>query len=160
AVAAAVVALLFARLPKAGLAAASWIVAWLAATALSSLTWFFGGTEGLVVTAGPAPTGHYEIALSLTALAGIGFAALARSPLGLGLGAARDREAAATALGLPVERLRVIAFAVAGGAGGLAGALGVELAGIGDPSQYGPYLSFKLFVVVLVGGAVAPLGAT
>jgi branched-chain amino acid transport system permease protein len=52
------------------------------------------------------------------------------------------------------------AFAVSGAAAGLAGALGVELAGIGDPSQYGPYLSFKLFVVVLVGGAIAPLGAT
>ena len=59
-----------------------------------------------------------------------------------------------------MQRLRVTAFAVSGAAAGLAGALGVELAGIGDPSQYGPYLSFKLFVVVLVGGAVAPLGAT
>ena len=49
---------------------------------------------------------------------------------------------------------------MSGAAAGLAGALGVELAGIGDPSQYGPYLSFKLFVVVLVGGALAPLGAT
>jgi branched-chain amino acid transport system permease protein len=59
-----------------------------------------------------------------------------------------------------VRRLRVAAFTVSGAAGGLAGALGVELAGVGDPSQYGPYLSFKLFVVVLVGGAFAPLGAT
>jgi len=157
---AALVALLFVRLPRAGLAAATWIVAWLVATALESLGWFFGGTEGLVVTAGPSPAGHYELALVLTALAGVGFAALARSPLGLGLAAARDRQAAAAACGLPVQRLRVTAFAVSGAAAGLAGALGVELAGIGDPSQYGPYLSFKLFVVVLVGGAVAPLGAT
>jgi ABC-type branched-subunit amino acid transport system ATPase component len=34
----------------------------------------------------------------------------------------------------------------------------VQLAGIGDPSQYGPFLSFRLFVVVLVGGALSPLG--
>jgi branched-chain amino acid transport system permease protein len=157
---AALVALLFARLPRVGIAAATWIVAWLVASALESLGWFFGGTEGLVVTAGPAPAGHYELALALTVLAGLGFAALARSPLGLGLAAARDREAAAVACGIPVERLRMTAFAVSGAAGGVAGALGVELAGIGDPSQYGPYLSFKLFVVVLVGGAFAPLGAT
>ena len=157
---AALVAVLFARLPRAGIAAATWIVAWLVAAALESLGWFLGGTEGLVVTAGPAPTGHYELALALTALAGLGFAALARSPLGLGLAAARDRGAAASAVGIPVQRLRLTAFAVSGGAAGLAGALGVELAGIGDPSQYGPYLSFKLFVVVLVGGAFAPLGAT
>jgi ABC-type branched-subunit amino acid transport system ATPase component/ABC-type branched-subunit amino acid transport system permease subunit len=157
---AALIGLLFVRLPRAGIAAATWIVAWLVAAALGSLGWFFGGTEGLVVTAGPSPARHYELALALTALAGLGFAALARSPLGLGLSAARDREAAAAALGVPVQRLRVTAFAVSGAAGGLAGALGVELAGIGDPSQYGPYLSFKLFVVVLVGGAFAPLGAT
>jgi len=157
---AALVGVLFVRLPRAGLAAATWIVAWLVATALASLNWFFGGTEGLVVTAGPAPAGHFELALALTALAGAGFAALARSPLGLGLAAARDREAAAAACGIPIHRLRITAFAVSGAAAGLAGALGVELAGIGDPSQYGPYLSFKLFVVVLVGGAVAPLGAT
>ena len=160
AVAAALVAVLFVRLPRAGIAAATWIVAWLVAAALGSLGWFFGGTEGLVVTAGPSPAGHYELALALTALAGLGFAALARSPLGLGLAAARDREAAAAGYGLPVQRLRVTAFAVSGAAAGLAGALGVELAGVGDPSQYGPYLSFKLFVVVLVGGAIAPLGAT
>jgi ABC-type branched-subunit amino acid transport system ATPase component/ABC-type branched-subunit amino acid transport system permease subunit len=157
---AALVALLFVRLPRAGIAAATWIVSWLVAAALESLGWFFGGTEGLVVTAGPSAAGHYELALALTALAGLGFAALARSPLGLGLAAARDREPAAAGYGIPVERLRVTAFAVSGAAAGLAGALGVELAGIGDPSQYGPYLSFKLFVVVLVGGAIAPLGAT
>jgi branched-chain amino acid transport system permease protein len=157
---AAVVALLFVRLPRAGIAAATWIVAWLVAAALETLGWFLGGSEGLVVTAGPSPAGHYELALALTALAALGFAALARSALGLGLAAARDREAAAAACGIPVQRFRVTAFAVSGAAAGLAGALGVELAGIGDPSQYGPYLSFKLFVVVLVGGAVAPLGAT
>jgi ABC-type branched-subunit amino acid transport system ATPase component/ABC-type branched-subunit amino acid transport system permease subunit len=160
ALAAAFVALLFVRLPPAGVAAATWIVAWLVAAALDSLGWFLGGAEGLVVTAGPSPAGHYELALALTVLAVVGFAALARSPLGLGLAAARDRGAAAAGYGLPLQRLRVTAFAASGAAAGLAGALGVELAGIGDPSQYGPYLSFKLFVVVLVGGAVAPLGAT
>jgi ABC-type branched-subunit amino acid transport system ATPase component/ABC-type branched-subunit amino acid transport system permease subunit len=160
AISAVLVALLFVRLPRAGIAAATWIVAWLVAAALESLGWFFGGTEGLVVTTGPSPAGHYELALALTAVAGLGFAALARSPLGLGLAAARDREAAAGGFGISVRRLRVTAFAVSGAAAGLAGALGVELAGIGDPSQYGPYLSFKLFVIVLVGGAIAPLGAT
>jgi ABC-type branched-subunit amino acid transport system ATPase component/ABC-type branched-subunit amino acid transport system permease subunit len=151
--------LAFARLPRAGIAASTWIVSWLVAAALTSITWVLGGTQGLVVSGGPTPGQHYELALGLTILAGLGYAALARSPLGLRLAAARDREAAAVAIGIPVLRLRVAAFAVSGAAGGLAGALAVQLAGIGDPSQYGPYLSFKLFVVVLVGGAVAPLGA-
>ena len=42
---------------------------------------------------------------------------------------------------------------------GLAGALAVQLAGVADPASYGPYLSFKLFVIVMVGGALAPVGA-
>lgn len=159
AIAGTVVGTLFARLPRAGIAAATWVVSWLVAFALQSLTWFLGGTQGLVVTGGPTPAQHYELALALTALAGLGYAALARSPLGLQLAAGRDREAAAVALGLPVARARVAAFGLSGGAAGLAGALGVQLAGIGDPAQYGPYLSFKLFVVVLLGGALAPLGA-
>jgi branched-chain amino acid transport system permease protein len=150
--------LLFARLPRAGIAAATWILAWLVSFALQSLSWFLGGTSGLVVTGGPTPAGHYELALALTALAALGFAALARAPIGLRLTAARDREAAALALGLPVQRARALAFCLAGSVAGLAGALGVQLAGIGDASQYGPFLSFKLFVVVLIGGAAAPLG--
>jgi ABC-type branched-subunit amino acid transport system ATPase component len=57
-----------------------------------------------------------------------------------------------------VLRLRAAAVAASGAVGGIAGALAVQLAGVGDPSQYGPFLSFRLFVVVLVGGALSPLG--
>jgi branched-chain amino acid transport system permease protein len=57
-----------------------------------------------------------------------------------------------------VLRLRAAAVAASGAVAGIAGALAVQLAGVGDPSQYGPFLSFRLFVVVLVGGALSPLG--
>jgi ABC-type branched-subunit amino acid transport system ATPase component len=40
----------------------------------------------------------------------------------------------------------------------VSGALSVQLAGVGDPASYGPFLSFKLFVVVLLGGGLAALG--
>jgi ABC-type branched-subunit amino acid transport system ATPase component/ABC-type branched-subunit amino acid transport system permease subunit len=149
----------FGRLPRAGFAAATWIVSWLVAAALDSLTWPLGGAQGVVVTAGPSTTGHYELALALTAMSALGFLALARSPVGLRLAAARDREAAANELGIPVARLRIAAVAASGAVAGLSGALAVELAGVGDPSRYDSYLSFKLFVVVLIGGALAPLGA-
>jgi len=82
-----------------------------------------------------------------------------RAPVGLQLAAARDREAAARALELPVDRLRMLVLAAAGAVAGLTGALAVHLAGVGDPTAYDAFLSFKLFVVVLVGGALAPLGA-
>jgi branched-chain amino acid transport system permease protein len=159
ALAALAVSLLCTGLPAVGLAAATWVVAWLVALGLASLSWFLGGTEGIVVSRGPSPDGHYELALWLTAAAALAFAALQRAPLGLRLAAARDREAQAAALGLPVRRLRVTACALAAVPAGAAGALGVGLAGVGDPTQYGPFLSFKLFVVVLIGGAAAPLGA-
>ncbi|MFL5954965.1 MAG: ABC transporter permease subunit [Gaiellaceae bacterium] len=148
----------FARLPRAGFAAATWIVSWLVALALQSIAWFLGGSQGVVVTGGPSVTQHYELALVLTGLAALGYVALARSPIGLQLAAAREREPAARALAVPVVRLRAAAVAVSGVAAGVAGALAVQLAGIGDPAQYGPYLSFKLFVVVLIGGALSPLG--
>jgi ABC-type branched-subunit amino acid transport system ATPase component/ABC-type branched-subunit amino acid transport system permease subunit len=148
----------FARLPRAGFAAATWIVSWLVAFALQSITWFLGGSQGIVVTGGPSAAQHYELALVLTGLAALGYVALARSPIGLQLAAAREREPAAVALRVPVLRLRAAAVAASGAVAGVAGALAVQLAGIGDPSQYGPFLSFRLFVVVLVGGALSPLG--
>ena len=149
----------FARLPRAGFAAGTWIVTWLIAIAVGSIDRLLGGSDGIVITAGPAPAGHYEVALALTALAALGFAALARSSIGLQLAAAREREQAAAALGVPVLRLRATAIAAAGAVAALTGALTVELAGVADASSFGPYLSFKLFVVVLIGGALASLGA-
>src|SRR6476646_7267806 len=143
----------------AGAAAATWIVSWLVALAVVSVTWLLGGAQGTVVSGGPTTTGHYELALGLTALAVLGFAALARSPFGLGLAAAREREPVAAALGVPFRRWRTIAVTASAAVAGLAGALAVQLAGVADPASYGPYLSFKLFVMVLVGGALAPVGA-
>jgi len=149
-----------ARLPRVVFAAATWIVAWTLALGLQTLPWLVGGTQGLVVDAhGPTPDEHYELALALTALAALGFAALARSPFGLALAAAREREPAARALDLPIARLRAQAVAAAGAVAGVAGALAVHLAAVADPAGYGPYLSFRLFVAVLIGGPLTALGA-
>ena len=149
----------FGRLPRAGFAAATWIVSGLVAAALQSRSWPLGGSEGVVVVGGPSAAGHYELALALTGLSALAYVALARSRDGLRLAAARERETAATELRVPVVRLRIAALAASGVVAGLSGALAVELAGVGDPSRYDSYLSFKLFVVVLIGGALAPLGA-
>jgi branched-chain amino acid transport system permease protein len=149
----------FARLPPAGFAAATWIVSWLVAFALQSLSWPLGGAQGIVMAGGPSPAQHYELALGLTLLAVLGYAALARAPIGLQLTAGRELEAAAVALQVPVLRLRTVAIGISGVVAGLAGALAVHLAGVGDPSTFGPFLSFKLFVVVLIGGALSAVGA-
>jgi len=153
-----VVGAAFARLPRAGFAVASWIVSWLVAFGLQSIRWPLGGTEGIVVAGGPSPSEHYELALLLTLLAVLVYAALARAPLGLQLAAAREREPAATALRVPIVQLRIKALGVSGSFAGLAGALTVHLAGVGDPGSFSPFLSFKLFVVVLIGGPLSALG--
>ena len=157
--AAALVGAAFAGLPPAGFAAATWIVSWLFSFGLQSIAWFLGGSQGRVVAGGPSAAQHYELALALTGLAALAYLALARSPIGLRLAAAREREPAALALGVPVRPLRVLAVAASGVVAGVAGALLVQLAGVGDATQFGPFLSFRLFVVVLLGGALAPLGA-
>ncbi len=158
AAAGAVIGAAFARLPPAGFAAASWIVSWLVAFALQSIHWLLGGTQGIVVAAGLSPSEHYELALLLTLLAVLAYAALARAPIGLQLAAAREREPAAAALHMPILRLRTLALGGSGLVAGLAGALAVHLAGVGDPAAFSPFLSFKLFVVVLIGGPLSALG--
>ena len=146
------------RLQRGIVAVATWILAWTCALGLSAFPSISGGAVGLLLPAGPSAATHYELALALLALAALGYAALARGPFGVRLVAARADRAAAAAVGVPVARLRLAAFVAAAAVGGLAGGLSVQLAGVADATTYGPYLSFKLFVAVLIGGAAVALG--
>jgi ABC-type branched-subunit amino acid transport system ATPase component/ABC-type branched-subunit amino acid transport system permease subunit len=139
-------------------AAATWIVTWLFALGLDAFPSISGGAAGLAVTPVWTPTTHYELALGLVGLSLLGHWALARSSFGLSLRAAAGRPAAAAALGVEAPRLKLRAFAGAAGLAGLAGGLAVQLVGVADPAAYGPLLSFKLLVAVLVGGAASALG--
>jgi branched-chain amino acid transport system permease protein len=148
----------FVRLNRGLVAVSTWILAWLVALGLEAFPSVSGGAQGLVLPEGPSTTVHYELALALVALTALGLVALARGPFGLRLAAARDGRAAAAALGVPVPRLRLTAFVASAAVGGLAGGLSVQLAGIADAASYGPYLSFKIFVAVLIGGAASAAG--
>jgi ABC-type branched-subunit amino acid transport system ATPase component/ABC-type branched-subunit amino acid transport system permease subunit len=145
-------------------AVSTWLLSWLVALALSALPWLGGGSQGLVVPTRrllgfyPTPLVHYELAVALTGLCALALFALRRAPFGVDLLAAAEHRPAALALGVPVERLRVAAFAASAFVGGLAGGLAVQLDIVADPSAYGPLLSFELLVAVLVGGAAAALG--
>jgi ABC-type branched-subunit amino acid transport system ATPase component/ABC-type branched-subunit amino acid transport system permease subunit len=141
------------------LAIGTWLVAWLVFLALLDLPSLSGGAEGLVVPAsGPRPAWHYELALALLVLAALGFRVLARGPFGLALSAAGADDPAAAGLGVPIVRLRIEAMTVSAAVAGLAGALTVQLVGVADTSDYGPFLSFKLLAAVLLGGAASALG--
>jgi branched-chain amino acid transport system permease protein len=147
------------RLRPAFVAVSTWLLAWLVALGLAAFPSISGGAEGLLLEPGLSATVHYELALGLGSLAALGFLALRHAPFGLRLSAARQRRPFAGALGLRVPRLRLGAFAGAAAIGGLAGALSVDLDGIADATAFGPFVSFELFVAVLLGGAYSALGA-
>jgi branched-chain amino acid transport system permease protein len=142
----------------------TWLIAWLAAIGLAAFPALSGGAQGItfedtsVAGLQLSPTGHYEIGVALVCFALLVFTLLARSPAGVTLSAARQNRSAAEALGSPVARLRTGAFALGAGIAGLAGGLGVYVAGVADAGAYGPLLSAKLFIAVVLGGAVAPAG--
>jgi ABC-type branched-subunit amino acid transport system ATPase component/ABC-type branched-subunit amino acid transport system permease subunit len=139
-------------------AAATWIATWLFALVLDAFPSISGGASGLVVSPVWTPTVHYELAVGLVALAALVHWTLTKSSFGLSLRAAAARPAAAAALGVEAPRLRLQAFAGAAAIGGLAGGFAVQLVGVADPGAYGPFLSFKLLVAVLVGGAASAVG--
>ena len=152
------------RLRSAFVAVSTWILTWIVALTLISFPSISGGAQGLVLPEAEVfghplgPTAHYELGIVLLVLVVVGYLIIAPRAPGLALAAARERTSAAVGLGVPVARFRLGAFTASAAIAGLAGALGVELAQIADPSGYDATLSFKLFVAVILGGARTPLG--
>jgi branched-chain amino acid transport system permease protein len=152
------------RLRSAFVAVSTWILSWIVLIVLTSFPGISGGAQGLVLPETTllghtlTPTGHYLVGISLVALAILALAVVAPRGPGIALAAGRDQPAAATGLGVPVARSRLGVFTASATIAGLAGALGVELAQVADPSSFGPILSFELFVAVILGGARLPLG--
>ena len=153
-----------ARLRRAFVAVSTWLLAWLVWLFLLAFPTVSGGSQGLILPPksllglDATPTVHFEVALALTALTALAVAALRRGAPGLELSALRQAPALATSLGVRLERRRVGAFAASAAVAGLAGGLSVHLQAVADPTSYDPFLSFKLLVAVLVGGAAATLG--
>jgi branched-chain amino acid transport system permease protein len=141
------------RQPPLFLAVSTWILSWLVLLAAVEFHEVAGGSQGYVVTSSLSATGHYELALLLTAAGVAGLSALRRSNVGIRLRAHRDHPAAAAGLGVPTSRLLLGAFVASSAVGGLAGSLAVQLAGVSDPNAFGPFTSFKLLAAVLLGGA-------
>jgi branched-chain amino acid transport system ATP-binding protein/branched-chain amino acid transport system permease protein len=152
------------RLRRTFVAVSTWLLAWLVWLFLLAFPSVSGGSQGLILTPktllglDATPTVHFEVALALTALTALAVAAVRRAAPGLELSALRQAPALATSLGVRLERRRLGTFAASAAVAGLAGALSVHLQAVADPSAYDPFLSFKLLVAVLVGGAAATLG--
>jgi branched-chain amino acid transport system permease protein len=152
------------RLRRAFVAVSTWLLAWLVWLFLLAFPSVSGGSQGLIVPQrsllglDPTPTVHFEVGLGLLVLAGLAVAEMRRGAPGLELAALRQAPGLATSLGVRLGRRRLGAFAVTAAVAGLAGALSVQLQAVADPASYDPFLSFKLLVAVLLGGAAATLG--
>jgi branched-chain amino acid transport system permease protein len=152
------------RLRAAFFAAGTWLLAWLVWLFLLAFPSVSGGSQGLILPQKTLfgldanPTVHFEVALGLLVLTALAIAAVRRGVPGLELSALRQSPRLATSLGVRLGRRRLGAFAASAFVAGLAGALSVQLAAVADPAAYDPFLSFKLLVAVLLGGAAATLG--
>ena len=152
------------RLRRAFVAVSTWLLAWLVWLFLLAFPSVSGGAQGLILPArsllglDATPTVHFEVALALTALTALAVVAVRRGAPGLELSALRQTPALATSLGVRLAWRRLGAFAATAAIAGLAGGLSVQLQAVADPVAYDPFLSFKLLVAVLLGGAAATLG--
>ncbi|MDO9709467.1 branched-chain amino acid ABC transporter permease [Paracraurococcus lichenis] len=129
--------------------------------------WFMGARQQLI-TLPPWLSGRIELGfvgigvyrLFLIALCGLIVLALhlglVRTRFGSRLRAAVDDAVVARGLGIPVERLFAVTFALGSGLAGLGGALGVEVLGL-DPTFPLKYMVYFL-IVVAVGGANTVIG--
>ena len=152
------------RLRRAFVAVSTWLLAWLVWLFLLAFPSVSGGSQGLILPQKtllglePTPTVHFEVALALLALTALAIGAARRGAPGLELSALRQAPALATSLGVGLASRRLAAFSATAALAGLAGALSVQLQAVADPASYDPFLSFKLLVAVLLGGAAATLG--
>ena len=125
-----------------------------------------GGASGLSVppmtVAGWAvvdPLHQFAVSAAVLALALIACRRLLNSRLGRAWRAVRDDEGAASASGVDAGHAKLLAFAVGGALGALAGALYAHWLGYLSPEQFGLHLSFELLMLVFVGGASRLMGA-
>jgi branched-chain amino acid transport system permease protein len=143
----------------------------LAFMSIAAATYFFGAAQqplrlpdflrGQVRIAG-TDFGIYRLfLLAVVGALTLGLAALIeRTRFGAQVRAAVDDARAARGLGIDVDRVFTLAFALGSGLAGLGGALGIEVLGL-DPSFPLKYMVYFLLVVVVggVGTLTGPLAA-
>lgn len=135
--------------------------------AMSGMSWFMGSSPQNVLLPA-ALKGRFEVfdvgigryRLFLVVVCGILAVALqlilSKTRFGSRLRAAVDDQRVARGLGIPVQTIFALTFAVGSGLAGLGGALGAEILGL-DPSFPVKYMIFFL-IVVTVGGTSSIFG--
>ena len=128
-------------------------IAWAVAVQWS---WLTGGDDGILgVWPGP---GFYWVVLGCTAAGVCLLLRAMHAPFGFALRATRDSPARAEAIGLRSDRLRFVAFTLAGAAAGLSGGLFAFAKGSVFPGYLGIERSVDALLMVLLGGVRTIVG--
>jgi len=98
-----------------------------------------------------ALAGHTPVAFLLLVVILLGWKAFLATPLGLGIYAAGDNPVGAFRSGVPVERAKVVAFALSGLLAALAGLFVAAQTGSGDPIIGTPFTLNSIAAAVLGG---------
>lgn len=134
-------------------------IVWAAAFQWVSVT---GGDNGILGIWPPAwasgPAAVYLLALTLCAGGAAVLQRVLYSPFGYAVRASRDSPLRAEAIGLDTRRIRLAAFAVAGAAAGLAGAVFTFVKGSVFPGFVSIPHSMDALVMVLLGGVQTMAG--
>jgi branched-chain amino acid transport system permease protein len=120
----------------------------------------YGGDDGLQLpgrsTLGFGTLGNdlvwYYVVLSILAAVLYAMHRLVHSRFGRVIAAIRENEARAEAIGFPVYRYQLLCFVIAGGIGGLAGALIANQSSYVSPSLLHWIQSGTLMIMVILGG--------
>jgi branched-chain amino acid transport system permease protein len=126
----------------------------------------FGGDRGLFLPSltlfGRPINGRedlYYVALAIAAMAVVLALAIQESSLGRAFVAIRDNEIAAELTGVPVRRLKLLAFAIASSFAGAAGVLLAYESSYVGVTQFTLFLSVWFLGMLIIGGLGSVLGA-
>jgi ABC-type branched-subunit amino acid transport system ATPase component/ABC-type branched-subunit amino acid transport system permease subunit len=151
------------RLRAVKFAVSSWLAAWVVALFLAAFPAISGGASGIVIpeTRVGSSLGidlrvtevaHYEIGLSLLAVALVVFKSVQIGSVGHTLATIKQNPREAAAIGTLRDDVRLKVFVMGAALAGLAGALGIHVSGLFDPRGFGVLLSVSLFLSVVLGG--------
>lgn len=116
---------------------------------ITNLGEYTGGSEGQVV---PYLLSLPQMAVLLTLVCVLMFA-LKRSKFGVAADTTREDPDVAAALGVPVARIKIIAFGVSGAVGALGGSMQAAQLSYIDPNTFYIDLAVTLIASVVLGGA-------
>ncbi|MGO9699249.1 MAG: branched-chain amino acid ABC transporter permease [Xanthobacteraceae bacterium] len=127
---------------------------------------YYGGDDGLIVRRRNVlfnldmadDTTFYFVCLAIAAIYIFLFWRLAESRFGLVLGGIRQNERRLAAIGISTYRYKLVAFVIAGGGAGLAGALMANFAKFVSPDLLHWSQSGELMIMVILGGGATLFG--